>query len=139
MTDAQRELIFATARDAVLKAMPDAWAVYVYGSFARAEEWPDSDLDLAVLLPPQKNIPNVLGLMAEISERTGRDVDLVNLRKVGDILRAEVLADGRTLHVADPDAVLAWEASAMSGYARHRDETRGILDDFERTGIGYAK
>jgi hypothetical protein len=60
------------------------------------------------------------------------------LRSAGDVLRREVLASGRTIYVSDADGVLAWEASAMSRIAHHREEIRGILEDFERTGIGYA-
>jgi hypothetical protein len=48
-----------------------------------------------------------------------------------------VLAGGKTLFESNPEAVLAWEASAMSRYARHREEIRDILSQFERTGIGY--
>lgn len=119
--------------------MPDALAIYVYGSFARGEEWPDSDLDLAVLLPPGQGISDILQMLAELRETTGRDVDLVDLRTASDVLRREVLADGKTLFVSQPDTVLAWEASAMTRYARHREEIRGILDDFRRTGIGYGR
>ena len=139
MVEADRERIFAEARDVLLAALPRALALYVYGSFARGDEWPQSDLDLAVLLPADQDIPDLLGLIGEISTHTGRDVDLVDLRKAGDVLRREVLEAGRVLHTADPDSVLAWEASAMSRYARHREEVREILEDFERTGTGFAR
>jgi predicted nucleotidyltransferase len=139
MTQAEREHIFTAAREAVLAALPDAWAIYVYGSFARGDEWPNSDIDLAVLLPPGRKIDDLLGLISEVSTRTHRDVDLVDLRRVGDVLRREVLEDGHVLFVSEPDTVLAWEASAMSRYARHREEIRDILEDFRRTGVGYGR
>ncbi len=139
MTEVDRQRILTAARDTLLAALPDVWAIYVYGSFARGDEWPNSDVDLAVLLPADKQIEDLLGLMSEVSLRTQRDVDLVDLRKVGDVLRGEVFEDGRTLFISQPDAVLAWEASAMSRYARHREETRDILEDFRRTGIGYGR
>jgi predicted nucleotidyltransferase len=138
MTDSERKAIFDAARDTVLAAVPDAWAVYVYGSFARGEEWPESDLDIAVLLPPNRRIRDLLELLSAASDRIHRDVDIVDLRRVGDVLRREVPESGRTLFESDPEKVLAWEASAMSRYARYRDEVRGILDDFRRTGIGYG-
>lgn len=138
MTQSERQAIFDTARDTVLATLPEAWAVYVYGSFASGEEWPDSDLDIAVLLPPEQRIPDLLDLMGDISEHVHRDVDVVDLRRVGDVLRREVLENGRTLFESDPEKVLAWEASAMSQYAHYREEVRGILDDFRRTGIGYG-
>jgi len=138
MTESERKQLFDKARDIVLAEFGDVWAIYVYGSFARGEEWPDSDLDLAVLLPPEQRIGDILKVLGHLSEGLGRDVDLVDLRKVGDVLRREVLADGQVLFVSKPEAVLSWEASAMSRYARHREEIKDILDDFRRTGIGYA-
>jgi len=139
MLPLERELLFTAARDVLLAAMPETWAIYVYGSFARDEEWPTSDLDLAVLLPPAQDIPDFFGLLGEIYQRTHRDADVVNLRKVGDVLRREVLVDGRSLYVRYPQAVLGWEGTAMSSYARHREEIHDILEDFRRTGIGYAR
>ncbi|MGA7538027.1 MAG: nucleotidyltransferase domain-containing protein [Steroidobacteraceae bacterium] len=137
MTETERQRILATACEALLAAQPDAWAIYVFGSFARGEEWPDSDLDLAVLLPPARRIENLLDVMGGVSARVHRDLDVVDLRRAGDVLRREVLMQGRTLYVSEPDHVLAWEAAAMSRYARHREEIRDILEDFRRTGVGY--
>ncbi len=138
MTQSERQAIMDTARDTVLAALPEAWAVYVYGSFARGEDWPDSDLDIAVLLPPEQRIPDLLELIGAISKQIHRDVDVVDLRRVGDVLRREVLENGRTLFESDAERVLAWEASAMSRYAHYREEVRDILADFRRTGIGYG-
>jgi len=137
MSQAEREHILAVARDALLAALPDAWAVYVFGSFARGEEWPGSDLDLAVLLPAARRIENLLEVMSSVSARVHRDVDIVDLRRVSDVLRREVLVGGRALYLSEPNQVLAWEAGAMSQYARHREEIRDILEDFRRTGVGY--
>lgn len=139
MDKPDRDRTLAEARDVLLNALPDVWAIYVYGSFARGDEWPESDIDLAVLRPPGRAFQDIFGLIGKISERVGRDVDLIDLRKVGDVLRVEVLAEGRALYVAQPALVLAWEASAMSRYAHHREEIRDILGDFRRTGVGYGR
>jgi predicted nucleotidyltransferase len=137
MNQSERQAIFDTARDTVLATLPEVWAIYVYGSFARDEDWPDSDLDIAVLLPPEQRVPDLLQLMGDISKRIHRDVDVVDLRRTGDVLRREVLESGRSLFESDPEKVLVWEASAMTRYAHYLDEVRDILDDFRRTGIGY--
>jgi|SRR6185437_5551584 len=138
MSQAERERILAAAREALLAALPEAWAIYVFGSFARGEEWPRSDLDLAVLLPPERRIEDLLDVMSRLSGQVHRDVDVVDLRRAGDVVRREVLMDGRTLYVSEPDQVLAWEASAMTRYAHHREEIREILEDFRKTGVGYG-
>ncbi|HEU4616887.1 MAG TPA: nucleotidyltransferase domain-containing protein [Gammaproteobacteria bacterium] len=139
MNKTEREAIFSAARDAVLAALPNAWAIYVYGSFATGDEWPQSDLDLAVLLPPEEDIPDVLELIAQVSARVAREVDIVDLRRAGDVLRREVLDRGRMIYTAEPDNVLAWEASAMTRYAHYREAIRDILEDFHRTGVGYGR
>lgn len=122
----------------MLAALPDVLTIYVHGSFARGESWPDSDLDIAVLLPPGRRIPDPLQLIGDLSQRVHREVDLVDLRQAGDVLRREVLDSGRSLFQSDPERVLAWEASAMTRYGHYRQEVRDILEDFRRTGIGYA-
>ena len=127
------------ARSALLETLPEAWALYVYGSTARGDAGPASDVDLAVLLPPGRRIPDKLSLMATLAAALGRDVDLVDLREAGDFLRMEVLRDGKVLHAADPDRLLEWEARAMSSYFDHRFRIRGIVEDFARSGVGYAQ
>jgi predicted nucleotidyltransferase len=138
VTGDETEAIFETARDAVLATLPDALAIYVYGSFARGEQWPSSDLDIAVLMPPERRIPDVLQLISHISQSVHREIDLVDLRQAGDVLRREVLESGQALYQSDPQRVLAWEASALTRYGHYREEVRGILEDFRRTGIGYG-
>ena len=81
---------------------------------------------------------NVAEFAADPVPRFFTPPQLGALRRVGDVLRREVLENGRTLFESDPEKVLAWEASAMSRYAHYREEVRGILDDFRRTGIGYG-
>jgi predicted nucleotidyltransferase len=49
MTDAERQQSLSFVCASLLSVLPDAWAIYVFGSFARGEDWPDSDMDLAVL------------------------------------------------------------------------------------------
>jgi uncharacterized protein len=138
MTELEGQKALCIARDSLLNGLPDVWAIYVFGSFARGEEWPESDIDLAVLLPPKRAMADRRALSGELSSRIGRDVDLVDLRQCGDILRRQVLESGRTLYNAQPAKVLEWEANAMSRHARYREEIRAILGDFRRSGVGYS-
>jgi uncharacterized protein len=132
MTESERENIFKGAREILLAALPDTWAVYVYGSFARAEEWPTSDLDLAVLLPPGQQIPDKLALMGRISRQVHRDIDLVSLRDAGLDLTRELLRDGRALFIRRAADVLAWEAERMTDYADFNPRRAQIIDAYLR-------
>jgi uncharacterized protein len=137
MNSTDRQQLFDAAQRAVQSVLPDVLAIYVHGSIASNTERPVSDLDLALLLPPGTEIPDLLNLTAAVSAATGREVDIADLRRAGNILRKEVLAYGIPLYVRYPEQVLAWEASAMSEYAEHRLRIHDLLEDFARTGVGY--
>ena len=122
MPDTDRQLILSAACDALLAALPNAWAIYVYGSFARDDESPAGDIDLAVLLPEEESIVDLMGVMSAVSAHVHRKVDLVDLRKGGDVLRREVLAEGHTLYASRPGAVLEWEGSFL-GTTRDAEST----------------
>jgi predicted nucleotidyltransferase len=139
MSDTDRQHLLDTARDALLAAFPDAWAIYVYGSFARGDESRTSDIDLALLLPPDDKIDDLLTVISEIATQVHREIDLIDLRKVSDVLRREVLAEGRILYSSDQDRVLEWEGVAISRYQRYREEVRDLLSDFQSTGIGFRR
>jgi hypothetical protein len=94
-----------------------------------------SDVDLAVLLPPDETIADLLGVFSEVATRIHREVDL---RRVSDVLRREVLTDSQTLYISRPDQVLEWEGTAISRYQRYREEVRDLLEDFASTGIGWS-
>ena len=139
MSDIDRQHLLDTARNALLAAFPNAWSIYVYGSFARGDRSPQSDIDLALLLPPDGKIDDLLSIISNVSTRVHREVDLVDLRKVSDVLRHEILAEGRILHVSQPDRVLEWEGTAISRYQRYREEVSDLLKDLQSTGIGYGQ
>lgn len=114
-------------------------AVYVYGSTARGDARPDSDIDIGVLLPPGRHLPDKLALSAKLHDATGHQVDLVDLRQAGNFLRMEVLEESQQILNTAPGQVLAWEAHAMGEYAQHRTAIGDILQDFCDTGIGFHR
>ncbi|MEP7245707.1 MAG: nucleotidyltransferase domain-containing protein [Gammaproteobacteria bacterium] len=130
MIDSERNLILDKACRALAAALPDAWAVYVYGSFARGDEWPDSDLDLAVLLPPRAELQDKLTLIAEVSQQVGREVDIVSLRSASLDLVHELLREGRPLLVRRAGDVLGWEAERMTDYADFSPRRADILAQY---------
>lgn len=130
--------ILAGAPGTLLELLPEVWAVYVYGSFARGEAGPNSDLDLAVLMPPGQTLTQPWELAAKVASQVGRDVDVVDLRRASDVLRIQVLEHGRVLYNARPAEVLGWEAQAMTRYGHYRREVAGLVEQFRETGIGYA-
>lgn len=139
MTRIERQQLLDAARAALLERFPGALAIYVYGSYASGEAQSGSDLDLAILLPPEHPGWDRLTVTSELALHAGREVDLVDLRRASDVLRHQVLENGTLIHTSDPGRVLAWEATAMTRYGHYREEVRDLMADFHRTGVGYGQ
>ena len=74
----------------------------VFGSVARGEARPDSDVDLLVEFLPEARIGLLEHIAAqrELSALLGRNVDLVTKPALRIELRDEILAQARTIYAA---------------------------------------
>jgi len=74
----------------------------VFGSAARGDARPDSDIDLLVEFQPEARV-GLLGfarLMNELTELLGRKVDLVSKPGLKPLIRDSVLAEARVIYAA---------------------------------------
>ena len=73
-----------------------------FGSAAREEMRPDSDIDMLVEFLPDADIDLVdyAGLMLDLSHLLGRKVDLVSKNGLKPLIRASVLEEARLLYAA---------------------------------------
>ncbi len=74
---------------------PYARRVSVFGSFARGEETPQSDIDLLMALKPAGQRPplglfEVIRLEKELEKRLGRSVDLITEEGLNPHIKASV-------------------------------------------------
>lgn len=74
----------------------------LFGSAARGEMRPDSDIDILVEFLPGADIDLVdyAGLMLDLSDLLGRKVDLVSKNGLKPLIRASVLGEARLLYAA---------------------------------------
>jgi predicted nucleotidyltransferase len=73
-----------------------------FGSAARGEMRPDSDIDFLVEFLPDAKVDLVdhAGLMLDLAQLLGRKVDLVSKKGLKPLIRASVLAEARLLYAA---------------------------------------
>ncbi len=132
-------------RDAVIRIIlenyPDVQGIYVFGSHDTEDEWPDSDMDIGLLLPPQQaketSLPALSSCRAVLADSVQKDVDLVNLRQVSTVFQKEIIATGRLIHCGNPYAVDEFEMLVISYYQKLNHERRELLDAFVETGRAY--
>ncbi len=77
----------------ILEATPGVRLAYLFGSTARGEDRPGSDLDLAVLLAHRPTLDDEASLRTALETAAGRPVDLVLLDRAPPLLLREVLAE----------------------------------------------
>lgn len=66
----------------------------IFGSFARGEATPESDIDILVDLPEDQSLFDHVGLKFKLEDALGRSVDLVSYRAIKPRLKADIL-DGK--------------------------------------------
>jgi uncharacterized protein len=94
-------------------------AVYLFGSVARGEARPDSDVDVAVLYgkPIEPGLAGLkLGLAGDLEERLGRPVDLVVLDHQSPDFIHRVLCDGILVVENNRSARIHFEVTARNEY-----------------------
>jgi len=103
-----------------LAAHPRIAAAWIFGSVARDEADPYSDLDVAVLLKGpagRDDAMSLYDLSAELERHSpnGR-VDIVVLGPQGPVFRHRVLSEGVLVHDADPEARHDFEGRTIVEY-----------------------
>ncbi len=87
LIQANREQILALA------ASYGASNVRVFGSVARGEAGPDSDIDFLVALENRRSLLDLVGLWQDLEDLLGREVDVVTEGGLKERMRERVLRE----------------------------------------------
>jgi hypothetical protein len=87
--------IIGDKRDVILRLAEKYGAsdVRVFGSVARGEARPDSDVDFLVSFPLDRSIFDLVGLWLDLKELLGRDVDLSTDNSIKDYVRVQAVKE----------------------------------------------
>jgi hypothetical protein len=94
-------------------------AAYLYGSFARGDARPDSDVDVAVLqaTPPPPTYQGLpLAVESDLERALGRPTQVVSLHQAPLDLVHEILRDGILVLETDRAARVSFEVRARNEY-----------------------
>ena len=120
---------------AALAKYPQIELAIVFGSIARGEAGRRSDVDLAVQLPTPLDVEQKMQLIANIAAMTGRPVDLIDLRTVGEPLLGQILKHGQRIRgeAADLAPLMQRHVYAMEDFMPYVERT---LEERKRAWIG---
>lgn len=89
-----RTLLYSRRQDVIrLAGKHGARNVRVFGSVARGDARPDSDIDLLVELEPGRSLFDLGGLLFDLQDLLGVDVDVVTENGLRSRIRAQVLQE----------------------------------------------
>ena len=93
------EELLKDRREDILRiaAQHGAHNVRVFGSVARGEGRPDSDVDFLVELESGRSLLDLGGLLMDLQTLLGSEVDVVTDKGLRDRIRARVLQEARPL------------------------------------------
>lgn len=95
--DLNLEQIILTA----LSTQPSIRLAVLFGSLAAGKERSESDLDLAVDAGRLLTSDEKIELISVLAEKTGRPIDLVDIRAVGEPLLGQILRHGKRILGSD--------------------------------------
>lgn len=114
----------------VLRHYPNTQAIYLFGSYGTEQQWPQSDVDIAVLLPPAeaKTAKNLMlsPCRSELENLLHREVDLLNARRVSTVFQKEIIF-GNLIHCTDRYAVDEFEMLVLSFYQKLNEERGEVM------------
>jgi predicted nucleotidyltransferase len=86
-------------REEILRiaARRGAYNVRIFGSVARGEAGPDSDVDFLVELEPSRSLLDLGGLLMDLQDLLEREVDVLTEAGLRDRIRQRVLSEARPL------------------------------------------
>lgn len=70
-----------------------AYNMRVFGSVARGEATPDSDVDFLVELKPQSTLFDYIALMQDLATLLGRKVDIAEPNNLHELIRDKILSE----------------------------------------------
>ncbi|MBZ5552939.1 MAG: nucleotidyltransferase domain-containing protein [Acidobacteriia bacterium] len=118
---------------AIQAAIPPVLAIYAYGSQVSGAVHPESDLDIAVLMPSGESVPErvLLQLCGDLESLMGCPVDISVLDLGSSVVHChEVVTGGERLLGADEMAIADFEMRTLSYYARLCEDRRPVLEAY---------
>jgi len=95
MESASTQVLLKDKRADILRlaAQYGARNVRIFGSVARGDAGPDSDVDVLVEMEPGRSLLDLGGLLMDLQNLLGREVDVVTEKGLRDRIRERVLRE----------------------------------------------
>jgi uncharacterized protein len=121
----------------LIDAFPEVKGIYLFGSQADDTAHDDSDYDIALLFPHTYQPDNQLiwNIRWDLGGVINAPVDLIDLRQVPILLRAEIISTARRIYCIDDFYCDMYEMTTYSMYTKYSEEVADIVQDIKKRGF----
>jgi predicted nucleotidyltransferase len=116
----------------ILEHYPNTQAIYLFGSCGTDGEWPDSDVDIAILLSPEESKKtgslSMSTLRFALEAALKKEVDVITLRYVSTVFQKEIVTADRRIYTGDRYAAEEFEMLTLSYYQKLNEERAEIIE-----------
>ena len=123
---------------AICERLPQAMAIYAFGSQVQGTAGVGSDLDLAVLVSGYADPLVLWDLAGSLADVAGCEVDLLDLRAASTIMQYQVISTGQRLWAADVSAGL-FECYVLSEKTALDSARAPLMADIALRGEVYGR
>ncbi|MCI9177730.1 MAG: nucleotidyltransferase domain-containing protein [Clostridia bacterium] len=123
----------------LLKEQLNCDAIVLFGSYARDTQRKDSDIDIAVKSKREILKTELFDITQKVEEITKIDVDLVDLKKISDSFRYEILMNGKTLYCEDEVQFDLYKLDMFREYLELNESRKSIIERVKNGGTIYGK
>lgn len=126
--------------DFLKKQISGLAGIYIYGSFADESMRPESDIDIGFISSEKIDPVKLWEIQEQLASKLDKDVDLVDLKNVSVILRAEVIEKGIRIFTGNKYDCDYFEMVTYSLYADLNESRAEILEEVkEKYGRNSGK
>ncbi len=120
-------------------AVPGLQLVLLFGSHARGDATPASDVDVAILASEVIAPSLLLAVRLDLDRETSADVHLIDLRAASTVMRHEIVQQGEVLLNAGGVEVESFLDFTLRDYVRLNEERSAILHDIRLRGRVHGR
>ncbi|MCA1760218.1 MAG: nucleotidyltransferase domain-containing protein [Bacteroidales bacterium] len=128
MLDKQSEIKIV---DFLRKKFKNLFGLYLFGSYVTELHTSQSDLDIAFLTSEKISAVERWKIQEELASLLDKDIDLVDLKEVSVVLRAEVVENGKRIYTGNAYECDSFEMVTYSMYADLNESRMYILKDIK--------
>lgn len=107
-------------------------SVYLFGSAAKNELKPESDIDIAFLSFLDVDEYECFMKTQELAEIFKRDVDLIDLKKASTVFKAQIIGTSSLIYCNDDVKRAYFEMRALKEYALLNEERAEIIKNIQK-------